>query len=196
MIKVRSVYHTPRGERGIGKAIVAWTWLLGLFYNWRVLKYNYSHEETWISDEKGEFGGAILIGLYRENNAHQILFKGHCFSSTTRGDANGVRFAPANEVLAKHPGRWEYIEFEVDEAYLEVAIEEAWQLVGKEYDFLGILGFVQPFAVQDKDKWWCSEICDWFKRLCRIFLKRHKRISPRRSAYILAKKWGEPKPLT
>ena len=77
-MKVRSLYHTPKGEHGIGKVIVALTWFYGLFYNWEVLKYNYSHEELWLPNEVGKFdtrGKPITTEYY-----------GECFSSTTRGD--------------------------------------------------------------------------------------------------------------
>lgn len=189
-MKVRFLFHKPIGERGIGKVIVGLTWFYGLFYNWKVLKYNYSHEEMWIESEGGRF----------ENHARDqggqewFVFIGQCFSSTTRGNANGVRFAPAIEVL-KHPERWDYIECDVKDWRLEVALEEANKLVDAKYDFIGILGFIQPIAIQDDQRWYCSEICDWLKVLLRIKSKRSKRISPRRAAYLLAKKYGEPKPL-
>lgn len=173
---IRFVFHNPIGERGVGKLIVGYTWLLGLFYNWKVLKYNFSHMELWIPDENGNF------------------YNGQCFSSTTRGDWNGVRFAPASEVL-KHPERWSYIEGEVENFRCEVAIEEARKLVGKAYDYGYILSFLQPFIVQKEKAWACSEICDWFAYLCRIFPKKHRRISPRRFAYILSRIWGELKQL-
>lgn len=183
LAKIRFLYHKPQGERGIGKAIVAWTWFLGLFYNWKVLKYNYSHSEVWTPDEDGFFEFAETYCL------------GYVFSSTTRGDYDGVRFASAGRILDKHPERWDYIECEVDKARLEVAIEEAKKLVGKKYDYLGIFGFVNPLPVHSKDKWYCEEICNWFKYLCRLVKKISKRISPRRSAYNLSLNWGEPKPL-
>ena len=104
-------------------------------------------------------------------------------------------FAPASEVLGKHPERWDYIECEVDPERLEVAVEEAKKLVGKGYDYWALFGFFNPLPIQDAKKWYCSEICDWFKVLAGIYKKRHKRVSPRRSAYLLAKNWGEPRPL-
>ncbi len=199
--KIRFVYHKPKGEfrlwppRLIGSAIVGLTWIYALFYGkGKALKYNYSHEEVWLPDENGEFGGIKPCGKRRIDNAHQVLFKGECFSSTTRGEWKGVRFAPAYEVL-KHPDRWDYIEVEVDSERLEVAVAEAHRLVGAGYDFLGILGFLNPFPVQNKIWWYCSEVCHWFKRLCYSGTPAEKRISPRRSAYKLAKAWGEPKAL-
>ncbi len=186
--KIRFVFHNPKGERGIGKAIVAWTWLLGCLYNWKVLKYNFSHVEIHLPDEDGYF--------QTHQGEKNIGFTGLCFSSTTRGDANGVRFALASEVL-HHADRWSYIECDVDPERLEVALEEAKKLIGGGYDYGYVLSFVQPFIVQKDADWACSEIIDWFAFLCRVagIDKIHKRVSPRRFAYLLAKKHGEPKPL-
>jgi len=189
-MKVRFLFHTPLGERGVGKLIVGWTWLLGCFYNWKVLKYNFSHVEIWIPDETGRFES---LEFMTKKGIRRSYF-GQCFSSTTRGDANGVRFAPANKVL-KHPERWEYIEVEVDPERYEVELAEAKRLIGGRYDYGYILSFMQPFIIQSKFAWACSEICAWVGYLWGIIPKQFKRISPRRLAYILAKKYGEPKPL-
>jgi len=205
VMKIRALFHNPLGERGVGKWIVRWTWLLGCFYNWKVLKYNFSHEEIWIPDTS--LGWVELKTKetgYCERFQEDIIawsgpcvcgqkFIGQCFSSTTRGDSNGVRFAPAYEVL-KHPERWSYIEFDVDPERFEVALEEAKKLVGKKYDFWALFGFFNPFPVQDGKRWYCSEICNWFRVLCGISW-HEKRISPRRSVYLLAKKYREPIPL-
>ena len=190
--EIRFTFHKPIGERGIGKAIVLWTGFLGLFYNWKVLKYNYSHVEIWIPDGYMPDG----YGIFEALDGNQVYaYFGECFSSTTRGGWKGVRFAPAAEVVGKHPGRWSYIECEIDLERLEVAIEEAKKLIGAEYDFLGIFGFLNPLPIQDKKKWYCSEICDWFRVLCGIPPERQRRISPRRLAYLLSDQWGEPKEL-
>ncbi len=204
-MKIRFLFHNPKGERGVGKGIVAWTWFLGLWYNWKVLKFNFSHEECWLPDGDGRFWHNQIFPLNSIDPINPPILVpdefivpdrllGQCFSSTTRGNANGVRFAPASEVL-KHPERWSYIEVEVDEERLEVAMEEAKKLVGLKYDYLGLFGYFQPFIIQDKKRWYCSEILDWFKVMCRIYPKRERRVSPRRAAYILSKRWGSPVPL-
>ncbi len=194
-MRIRFIFHKGKDSL-VGRGIIAWTGFLALFYNWRLFKYPFSHEEVWIPNNVGKFdttGMPITDSFY-----------GLCFSSTTRGDWNGVRFAPANEVVGKHPDRWDYIEVDVDEEHLEVALAEGKRLVGAKYDFAGIFGFIQPILIQDDKKWYCSEICDWFKSLCRIPTEvafriripvRHNRISPRRAAYLLAKMYGEPKPV-
>ncbi len=214
-VKVRSLYHSPKGERGIGKWIVAWTFVLGLFYNWKVLKYNFSHEEIWVADENGEFvndNQSPIIGM----TYNRIL--GHCFSSTTRGDANGVRFAPASDVLGKHPKRWFYIEWECEKNKFDKAMEKARNRVGRKYDFRGVSGFVNPLPyigraaakllrmdkatkwcesrMQNPDKDYCSELSNLFKFWCGVWKSIILVISPRCSAYLLAKKTGcEPQPL-
>ena len=205
----------------------------------KALKYNYSHVEIWIPDEDGRFKSILNIGQPCSHKgclahcSHPCEFcgrisgnhyLGQCFSSTTRGDAEGVRFAPASEVL-KHPERWDYIEVEVDDERFEVALDEAKRLVGNGYDYGYIISFLQPFIVQKESDWACSEFCDWFGFLNHIpthrkkwgmplpmptdwfkfnadmlramgfIVKRHKRISPRRLAYLLAQIFSEPKPV-
>ena len=191
-MKLRSIFHKPEGEHGIGKWIVVWTWFLALFYDHKALKYNYSHEELWIPDENGAFRH-IVNSPFKPPRQYYV---GQCFSSTTRGDSKGVRFAPASEVL-KHPERWEYIEFEVNEAlYADILIFMEMHAKWKtKYDFAGIMGFVVPFAPQDDDRWYCSELCNYIKAELNVIDDYSEPISPRRSAMILAEDWGEPKPI-
>ena len=198
-VKVRSVYYSPKGERGIGKWIVGWTWVLGLFYNWKVLKYSFSHEEIWVADENGRFTAKRYPDYDNDKWGTGIttLYFGQCFSSTTRGDANGVRFAPASEVIGKHPKRWMYIEWECEQEDLERVLPWMKEQVGKKYDYAGVKGFVNPFRKQVSNEiWYCSEICDFIKWLMNLYEELNGKVSPRRSAYLLAKKTGrEPKPL-
>ena len=190
-MKLRFIFHDGN-DSFVGKAIITWTWVLGLFYSWKVLKYSYSHVEVWLPDD--EWGFDELCYLAKNEKGELIIqYHGQCFSSTTRGNANGVRFAPASEVL-HHPERWCWIEAEVDPERLEVALETAKSIVGKKYDFWALFGFFNPFPVQDGKRWYCSEACNLFAVLCGI-AKQEKRISPRRFAYNLAKVWHEPKPL-
>ena len=189
-MKVRFIFHKGK-DSWIGKGIVAWTWVLALVsFQWNRLKDNYSHVEIWFPDENEEFEAELVDGGY----TGVWIKTGQCFSSTTRGDAEGVRFAPASEVL-HHPERWRYIECEVDEERVVSGMPRLKAKVGLEYDFSGvILGFSNPFNIQDEDKWYCSEIIAWVARLFRL-IKYYKRISPRRLARVLADKYGEPKDL-
>ena len=190
-MKLRSLYHKGTGEGifSVGRWIILWTGFLGLFHSrWKSLPFNYSHEELWIPDDKGFFHSPWVQVADK-----RIRYYGQCFSSTTRGDAEGVRFAPASEVL-KHPERWDYIEFEVDDEWWADYLDEMKQEVGKKYDFMGISGFILPFGQQDDNKWYCSEICCWVKNMLTV-TSFDPPISPRRSAMLLAKDWGEPKSL-
>jgi len=184
---LRSLYHKPEGERLIGKVIVGWTWLLAVIrLDFKSLKYNYSHEELWIPDENGWFD----TGQVRREGIWQTNVSGQCFSSTTRGDSKGVRFAPAREVL-HHPERWDYIEFEVpDEEYIRLVTWMRCQ-VDRKYDFAGVVGFVIPVIPQARNKWYCSEICCAIKRRLGI-MEHQKIISPRRSALLMVPDWGGP----
>jgi uncharacterized protein YycO len=62
----------------------------------------------------------------------------------------------SNRAITSHPGRDEIIE-------VPCTIEqrrEFWEFmnsqIGKSYDWIGLLGF--PFSIQDRKRWFCSEI--------------------------------------
>ena len=199
-MKLIFLFHKPKGEfrlwppRCVGTLIVGWTWALAFVSGgWNRLKYNYSHVELGIPNEYGEF--FYYPPMPNSRTCTPIrCYLGQCFSSTTRGGAKGVRFAPASEVL-KHPERWDYAEVEVDDERFEVAMAEARKLVGKKYDYIGLFGFFWPWNIHDKNKWYCSEICAWLAYLMRVLPKRHKRISPRRFARKLVEQGIVLKPL-
>ena len=177
---IRFGFHKGKDSL-VGKAIIGWTGFLALFYNWRLLKYDYSHVGIWIPS---------LSNGFINQGCNGVDYLGQCFSSTTRGAADGVRIAPASEVL-HNPERWDYIEVIVDPERYQVALAESNKLMGLKYDYWGIFGFANPFPFQDPKKWYCSEICNWFAVLCGL-TNREKRISPRRLAYKLAQNWGNP----
>lgn len=188
-MKIRFVYHKGKDSL-IGKVIVAYTWLLAVVrLDFKSLKYNFGHVEYWEPDENGEFSKPSARTYI---NAEPPDYLGQCFSSTTRGDAQGVRFAPASEVL-RHPERWMYQEYEVAAFRVEAVMPLLQTKVGLKYDFLGVsVGFSTPFNIQDEKKWYCSEICSWFAWFVGLLHKQHKRISPRRLAKVLG---GELKEL-
>ena len=167
MVRIRFMfYHAKWGDgKWLDNAISIWTSLLSLLrLDLRLL--GFSHEEVLIPDEEGSFENGV------------------CFSSTTRGGSEGVRFAPAKEVL-KHPERWSYIEVPVSAEDLEVAMAEAQKLIGMPYDYWGIAGFVCPIVKQRPDEWYCSEVSHWFARLCKVVHKPRHMVSPLRKAQIL-----------
>ena len=183
-MKVRFIFHRGK-DSALGKGIIAWTWLLALVRcDFKSLKHNFSHVEVWFPDENNRF---MLIDTSGPEQIGQLrLPLGQCFSSTTRGDAEGVRFAPAAEVL-HHSERWVYQEFEVDEKDVANLMPALNDIVGRGYDFAGIFGFFLPWNPQNENKEYCSEVCSfvafWLRLMERIF-----RISPRRLAKVL----GQP----
>ena len=195
--KVRFVYHNAK-DSWLGKGIVGWTYILALVrLDFKSLKHNFSHTECWFPDENGEFRAGKRKSYYRLARTrmflHPIVYKtvGQCFSSTTRGDSKGVRFAPASEVL-HHPERWMYQEYEVDDELVDLVIHRLEQRVGRKYDYAGIFGFFLPWNTQDDKKDYCSEdgaLVGWWFNLTKTL---YKRISPRRLAKVLG---GELKEL-
>ena len=181
-MKIRLVYHKPK-DSWLGRGIVGWTWLLALArLDFKNLKHNFSHVEMWFPDEDDYFGSAWQYGPKTTMNT----ITGQCFSSTTRGDAEGVRFAPASEVL-KHPERWMYQEFEVDEEDVEAQLPVMKNWCGWKYDFAGIFGFFLPWNPEDEEKWYCSELCAHLCYCFDIIDEPHKRISPRRLTKVAGK---------
>ena len=198
MAKIRFLFHKSNGPdikkgfwrwakaKTLSGGIIGWTWILAVArFDFKSLKFNYDHVEVWFPDENGEFGGWV-----GETN-NQLDLLGECFSSTTRGDAKGVRFAPASEVL-RHPERWDYQEFEIEDYEVKDWKEYYEDEIGKKYDYLGILGFLSLINIQDKDKWFCSELCAWVARSLSLVPEWYQRISPRRLSKVLG---GEIKPL-
>ena len=175
-MKIRFLFYKAKLGDGhvIDNLISGWTGLLSLF-RLNLNLYGFSHMEVWIPEPE------CFNGFEWQNMGD---YQGLCFSSASRGDRVGVRWAPANEVL-KHPKRWSYVECDVDLERLEVAMQESNKLVNKPYDYAGIWGFVIPFVKNNPDKWYCSEVCCWFGKLCNIYKKKHKMISPLRAAQIL-----------
>lgn len=198
-------------SQAINKGIIGWTWILAAAYSvpklfrtppkgstrWKeytkAFRFNFSHVEVWFPDENGKFWRYVM-----KPNPHKGYeqykgtkdFTGQCFSATTRGNAKGVRFAPASEVL-HHPKRWMYQEYKVDENKVAGLISDFKCTIGQPYDYWGIFGFFQPFNTQKDEQWYCSEICAniaWRLGIANY----HLRISPRRLAMVLG---GELKPV-
>ena len=152
-MKLRIAFYTAQWGKPVDTLIAGWT----AIWNWFTPAY--SHVE---------------IGF--EVNGQWIYF-----SSTMRGTASGTRWIKEEELL-KNPERWDIYDLE-PYRNIEKMNTLAHRLVDLkcEYDFLGIAGFVIPFArLNDKDKWYCSEAC-WY-----VYTGVwKKRISPRRMYAIL-----------
>lgn len=139
----------------------------GLF-NWGTK--NYSHCEIWLPcdqkwhGEKNRFCNPVRATRCLEPHDYY----GTCFTSTMRGENNGVVKRPASQVL-KNPGRWDYYEIEVDEGTYREIMEWMNERVdrNKGYDKKAILRFFSPFYFHDVDRYICSEfvknaLCNWF----------------------------------
>ncbi len=190
MSKIRFLFYGPVKGKGVDIAISLWTkGLAAIRGDFRAASgdYDFSHMETWFPNEHGVFESGIVL-------SGESIYLGTCFSSTMRGDADGVRFAPASRVL-RNPERWYYIEFEIADWQLNVARSMAEGKVGKKYDLWGgiVFGFVLPIGVirQDPEKEYCSEVCCWIAVGVRI-LKKFKTLwvpySPRKAASEMSKK--------
>ncbi len=197
-MKLRILFHKRIGEELVGVAISVWTWILAVArLDFKSLKYNLTHAELWWPDENRQFTIYYqMAGPGYMDDKMNLKTYGFCFSSTTRGKYKGVRIAPASEVL-HNPDRWAYIEVEVsdeDWARFKPQIERMSES-GIKYDFLGLFGFFFPINIQDKKRYYCSELVAYILWRLNLTPKRHKRISPRRLAKVLSKLYGEPKPL-
>ena len=113
-----------------------------------------------------------------------VFSDGEAFSASPRD--GGTRFKAIEFV----PERWDFIEVEVrDENELR---EWCKTQDGRKYDWLGILGFIFSIRrLDDKDKWYCSEICFHALSKFNSSLPRinHRRFDPNRLyAYFVGKK--------
>jgi hypothetical protein len=176
-MKIRVLFYKAKVDgKLLDDAISIYTGVLPC--NWGT--EGYSHVEIWWPDDYGSFEIVSDSG-----NAYYV---GECFSSTTRGQWKGVRVAPTDEVL-KHPDRWDCLEMEVEDDLFYKAKDTIWSEIGKPYDHKGIFGFFWPWPVQDKNKWYCSEIVAFFLFLVKKLLKREVRISPRRLSKLLRNRY-------
>lgn len=132
----------------------------------------YSHSEIWWPDDDGKW--------YAHGASAPNAYKGHCFTSTMRGENNGTVIRPASEVL-KNPKRWDYTEIEVEDDFANMAIAQTRTAVrnNQGYDKPAILSFFWPWRFGSKYKSICSEVSKRFMMWCNI-VDNDKIESPRR----------------
>jgi hypothetical protein len=96
------------------------------------------------------------------------------FSSSIRD--GGTRWKPGNKLL-KNRSKWDIYESHFSDEAVNRMIKRSFSANGKNYDMLGILGFLtlSGRALNKKDSWYCSEVC-WYV-LTSLWKKR---ISPRK----------------
>lgn len=140
--------------------IAGWTWL------WNPSTKAYSHAEI-------GFGFADGIWTYFSSTIRTRIIEGK--------RTNGTRWIQ-EDILLKNPKRWDVFEAAFSEEEIKEMIDRANEILGCEYDKLGILGFITLTGklLNDKDKWYCSEAV-WYI----LTGQWRKRISPRRLSAII-----------
>ena len=158
--------------------------------NIRVLFYKASKDGKWLDDAISVWTGLWNWGTppYSHVELQFLDRMGVCFSSATRGKFTGVRFE-LPEIVLKHRSRWDYIEKAVSDKEEVRLFEAAKDIVGAGYDYWGIFGFLIPWHVQDKKRFYCSESVDYCLHKAGIFPNRHNPVSPRRLSSICAKQF-------
>lgn len=129
---------------------------------------------------KAEYGDCWdkLVALWTwgpYSHCELVFSDGECFSASPRD--GGTRFKNIEFV----PERWDFLEIPVRDE--EEIREWCRTQEGRKYDWLGILGFILTIRrLEDRDKWYCSEIC--FHALSKfnssIPRTRYRRFDPNR----------------
>ena len=147
MATIRVLNYLPRNRDGsyLDNGIDIWTWL----WNpkaWQYPELRCSHTEIWIPGEDG-FG--------REG-----AYKGACYSSTMRGEYDGVCRRSASSVLHT-PERWTYFELDICDRWYRQFVDTMDNDVrdNQGYDIATILSFFTPRRWGSKQKYICSERC-------------------------------------
>jgi len=160
---------------------------------WQVLVRRYSHVEVWIPDENGNFielrrSGVECVGCLDDKPLmfpiyDGVNYLGRCFTSTMRGKVNGTVIRPAQDVLGKHPERWDIQFCECSEENYEKAV--GWMVaqvaLNTGYNIATICNFFNPFrktviaenpyALPPRRKNICSVACQGFDWMAKQFKK-------------------------
>jgi hypothetical protein len=117
-------------------------------------------------------------GLYSHTEIEFVERK-ECFSSANKGKFLGVRFDKTANVV-KDPAKWDKIVLFIGHTEEQKLYDACKRKEGLKYDWLGVFGFIFPVGIEDKDRYYCSEIC--MDRMAEVGLypTRHRIISPLR----------------
>lgn len=150
-MKVRIALYKASFANWTDALISGWTWL------WTPFSKSYSHVE---------------IGV---NVADKWVY----FSSSSRNTfiggkmMNGTRWIDGGKLLTNRK-RWDVYECDhYSNQEVQDIIDRANSILGKKYDWLGILGFITITGqiLNARNKWYCSEACffvltdNWVKRI-------------------------------
>ena len=184
--KVRFLFYRARFEwrnifkkkiRLVDDGISWWTWPGNIGTG------PYSHVEVWLPDEDGRFG---VTYEDLEWEVPRKAYIGTAFTSTMRGENNGTVKRPASKVL-KHPERWDYKEFEIDEnLYLQ---GKYWMNKkvrdNKGYSFRDIGKFFGLGFLADESRDICSEFGHNYGVIIMLLKPPFNVVSPRRLSRML-----------
>lgn len=186
--KIRWLFHKSRLFDGhpVGQAISFWTGI------WTWFTPSYDHCEVW-TQETLSSTYKIYSFQGKELCTDKLVVHGTCWTSTMRGEHNGVVNRPASDIL-RNPGNWHYVEQELTPYQFETM--EMWMndrvADNKGYDKPAISKFFNPFKREsDWVRFVCSEFCQGAAFIAQIF--NVKRLwSPRRLWKKLVKKTHLP----
>ena len=154
-------------------------------FNWCPKELKSSHAEVCIPDELGQF----------EAEGQAMGYTGTCYTSTLRGEENGVVRRSASSVL-RHPDRWNYFEFDIPDQWYKSFVEEMDKKVrhNQGYDVKTILSYFWYKRLGNPDKYICSEFVHesirvfvWHTNRLWVNLDKLKCPSPLRLAHALHK---------
>ncbi len=177
-MKIRFVFYKAKFEwrsflktrkiHLVDDVISWWTWIANIGTE------PYSHVEVWLPDEHGFFTCLVpsVHGCY----------EGTCYTSTMRGNEKGTCSRPASEVL-KHPERWEYKEYDIDE--YQFTRGKLWMqrevANNKGYGFKNFGTFFGlGKLIYEKWKNICSQFCNNYGVMIDLLPTPFKVVSPRR----------------
>ncbi len=153
-VKVRELWYV-NNKKLLNRAIAAATWPANIGTE------PVSHTSLWEPNENGKFDcdwEVTAPGPY-----------GQCWTSTTRGDANGTVVRPAPGVL-DHPENWYYTEHETDKFLFNYAktFADARVNANKGYSWRDLSRFIMPLwlmkglRLADNGREICSEhVAQW-----------------------------------
>ncbi len=193
MVKYRCLWYVNK-RKLLNRAIAAATWLpnmgtvpvshTSLWEPWDDKVMN-----DWTFEAKG-LNGAHELYTYR--------YMGQCWTSTTRGKANGTVVRPAFGVLG-NPENWLYTEHEVDPFLFNYAktFADARVHANKGYAFRDLSRFIMPLwlmkglRLADNGREICSEhVAQWLVDM--DVLDKNTIPSPRRLLKAVVKATGSP----
>ncbi len=146
---------------------------------WQFIKDCYSHVEVWLPGQNGNFK---IFSHDIDTETSSPVFVGTCWTSTMRGNEKGTCSRPASEVL-KHPERWEYKEYEIDE--YQFSRGKLWMqrevANNKGYGFKNFGTFFGlGKLIYEKWKNICSQFCNNYAVMIDLLPIPFKVVSPRR----------------